>query len=249
MSYDHLIEPLIVIARDAGKIIMQHYEGEAKVEIKADESPVTSADLAANEHIMKELRALVPDMNIVSEEEKNDSYGVNDTFFLVDPLDGTKSYIKRTGEFTVNIGLIENSVPVLGVVYIPALGAMYYGSETGAFKQMDGETAKPISVNESTSEGLVVMASQSHLNEETQAYINNLNVKQFNSAGSSLKFCYVAEGAADIYPRFGPTMEWDTAAADAVLRAAGGSMTNPDGTPFTYGKAEYRNGHFIASAT
>ncbi len=245
--YKHLILPLVDIAYNAGQIIMQHYSGEIKVEIKEDESPVTSADLAANTYIVEKLKQLAPEINIVSEEEKNQQFSSRDVFFLVDPLDGTKSYIQRTDEFTVNIGLIKNGMPILGVVYIPAQKAMYYTGDDGAYKLIYGNgDAEKICVRDAKGQPLVVMASKSHLTQETKDYVQTLNVKEFNSAGSSLKFCYVAEGKADIYPRFGPTMEWDTAAAHAVLLAAGGNVTTAEGEAFAYGKPEYRNGFFIA---
>jgi len=247
-NHAHLSKPLQAIVREAGRIVMSHYNGEITVDIKDDASPVTQADKGANDYIVDQLQKLTPDIPIIAEESTNDS-AIADApkFWLVDPVDGTKSFIKRTGEFTVNIGLIEHNKPVIGMVLVPAKDTLYYTGDDGkAYKQVGEDHAFPITVRIPPTEGLSAVASVSHRTAETDDFLDKLNVKQFVAAASSLKFCLVAEGSADIYPRFGPTMEWDTAAADAVLRAAGGTVENPDGSIFAYGKNDFRNGFFIA---
>lgn len=247
MNIQLVIERLCVVAREAGEIIMQHYNPGVDITIKDDNSPVTAADIAANEHIVSALAELTPDIPIVAEESVNDTpMNEHSTFWLVDPLDGTKSFIKRTGEFTVNIGLVEKGTATYGVVYVPAQQVLYYTDAQKRAHRVNASGDQVIHTRNVPKEGMVVVASASHRTPETDDYIATLKVQSFMPASSSLKFCLLAEGKADIYPRFGPTMEWDTAAAHAVLHAAGGRVENPDGTPFTYGKAEFRNGHFIA---
>ncbi len=218
---------------------------------KDDNSPVTEADREADKLIVARLKALAPEITCVSEEgEKTPPPHAEDYFWLVDPLDGTKSFIKRTGEFTVNIGLIHARKPVLGVVYAPARETLYFTGEDGKAYRLRQGINRRINVRTPPPDGLSVIASASHLNETTQQYINALNVKDYVNASSSLKFCLLAEGKADIYPRFGPTMEWDTAAAHAVLNAAGGSVLTEEDAPFLYHKTEqelpWLNGFFIA---
>ncbi len=247
MNFSVIIPQLLDIAVEAGNIIMHFYKNGANVEIKEDNSPVTEADIAANDYIVEKLAEIAPDITIISEEgAKEQNKGM---FWLVDPLDGTKSFIKKTGEFTVNIALIDGSKAVIGVVYVPVTGDLYYTNEDGfAYKKSANDAAKRIEVRRvDESLGLVVVASKSHIDSQTEEYIKSLNVAEFISASSSLKFCLIAEGRADIYPRFAPTMEWDTAAAHAVLTAAGGEVLNPDGTEFIYRKKDFRNGFFIAS--
>jgi 3'(2'), 5'-bisphosphate nucleotidase len=238
------------IARQAGNIIMQHYAHPVDVTIKEDKSPVTAADIAANNYIVEQLKQLTPHIPIVAEENTvlmNKSGIDAHTFWLVDPLDGTKSYIKRTGEFTVNIALIHQGSPVLGAVYVPVKEELYYGEAgAGAYKQTGTEATKPIKARAQDSDGAVVIASHSHRTQETDAYISTIKVKSVRSAASSVKFCLLAEGVADIYPRFGRTMEWDTAAGHAVLLAAGGSVTTTSGAPLVYGKEGFENPHFLA---
>lgn len=229
------------IARQAGKIIMGHYNPDLTHELKDDDSPVTKADIEANEFIVNQLAANFPEIPVISEEgAKNASH--TGTFFLVDPLDGTKEFIKKTGHFTVNIGLVKNYRAFAGVIYAPVSDIIYYTDGIKAYK--DGEE---ITCRKTPSDGLVAVASKSHSNPETNEYIETLKVTKRISAGSSLKFCLVAEGIADIYPRFGRTMEWDTAAGHAILLAAGGNVTTMDGKEFLYAKNEiWENPYFIA---
>ncbi|NDF11464.1 MAG: 3'(2'),5'-bisphosphate nucleotidase [Proteobacteria bacterium] len=249
-DYRALSSALVDIAKQAGDAILKHYEGVVSIEIKADNSPVTDADIAAHTIITNALKKLTPDIPIISEE--NDAFlhfsELPNRFWLVDPLDGTKSFIKKTGEFTVNIGLIEEKKPVMGVVYVPVKGDMYYTGDDGAAYQKMYNHPKPrkIQVRSPAKDGVVVVASHSHRTPETDAYIKTLKVKELISAASSLKFCVIAAGGADVYPRMGPTMEWDTAAAHAILEAAGGSVCTLEGAPFTYGKPDFKNGYFIA---
>jgi 3'(2'), 5'-bisphosphate nucleotidase len=211
------------------------------VDRKEDASPVTEADRAADRLIVASLKILTPELPIVSEEgEKPDVAGARH-FWLVDPLDGTKSFIRGTGYFTVNIGLIENGVPVLGVVYDPVNDRMYRGSEEGAFCNDKPIRARPMRTPPTA------FISHSHINHATQDYLEARGVTERIPCASSIKFCFLAEGKADLYPRFGPTMEWDTAAGHAVLLAAGGKVVTPEGAPFTYGRAGFLNGSFIAS--
>jgi len=237
------INRIISLARQAGKIILDYYHADYSTEIKSDDSPVTQADIAADKFIVDGLLEIAPQIPIISEEGNKILPAGSHSFWLVDPLDGTKGFINKTGQFTVNIGLIENGKPTLGVIYIPTEDKMYWGSSAGAF--LDG---KPISCREAPADGLVVAASKSHRDAHTDDYIKHLNVKKFVPAASSLKFCMLAEGVADLYPRFGTTMEWDVAAGHAILQAAGGIMHNPDGSEFQYNKPEFRNsGGFIAN--
>lgn len=229
---------------------MRYFGQHGTVTDKADNSPVTEADLAANQHIVKRLRALSPEIPVISEESRNlDAPAAlqSGVFWCVDPLDGTKSFIKGMDEFTVNIGLIRDYAPALGVVYAPARSTLYWGvTGDAAWKQVDGGKAQRIRARKMPAEGATVFVSRSHKSFETDLYLRNISVAEEVPSGSSIKFCLVAEGVADLYPRFGPTMEWDTAAGQAVLEAAGGSMTTPEGHPFRYGKPEFRNGYFIA---
>jgi 3'(2'), 5'-bisphosphate nucleotidase len=245
-----LLERAVAIARDAGAVILPYYRTDTAVDGKDDGSAVTAADQAADALIVAALRALTPDIPVVAEE----SVAAGDVpdvsggrFWLVDPLDGTKEFIHRRDDFTVNIGLIEAGAPVLGVVLTPVDGRAWAGIVGGGAWEEDGDGARtPIAVRAPDPAGLTVVASLSHRNPELESYIATLAVRRSVSRGSALKFCLVARGEADIYPRTGPTMEWDTAAGHAVLLAAGGSMTTFDGQPFRYAKPEFRNGHFIA---
>lgn len=253
-SADALENGLIDIARLAGAAIMNIYKTDFDVRSKEDASPVTEADDAAEAVILPGLRALTPDVKIVSEESASrgdvpDVDGDTDFFWLVDPLDGTKEFIKRNGEFTVNIALIANGQPVLGVVYAPAIGKLYYGDPSGA-KLIEGDQepkTHQITVREMPKDGVVVVGSRSHGDPEAMnAFLGDLKVKELRPAGSSLKLCLLAAGDADLYPRFGPTMEWDIGAGHAVLKAAGGVVENMDGSQFCYGKADFRNPFFVA---
>lgn len=248
MQHSSLINPILQIAKEAGGIIMRHYSADSiNVERKDDHSPVTIADKDANDYIVGKLTALTPDIPIISEEGINEPTRADQRhFWLVDPLDGTKSFIKHTGEFTVNIALIEDGTPILGAVFIPNSGELFYTGEDGrAYMEISG-LKKRVEARKAGADGLVVIASKSHRTEETDAYISNLKVKEFISASSSLKFAMLASGKADCYPRFGTTMEWDTAAGHAVLLAAGGYVENIDGTPLKYGRENFTNPYFIA---
>ncbi len=250
----NMVETLIEISLNAGAEIMRIYKGDIDVRTKDDASPVTDADEAAEEIIIAGLRAASPDIPIVAEESVNageipDISGGR--FWLVDPLDGTKEFINRNGEFTVNIALIDQAIPVMGVVYAPALGKLYAGGPEGAYLRQDEGNGKwsvdrAITVRAPPEKGLTVVASRSHRNDETDAFIDRNNVAEIRTAGSSIKLCLIAEGQADLYPRLGRTMEWDIAAGHAVLKAAGGSVETIDGKPFTYGKPAFENPHFIA---
>ena len=237
------------IALEAGNAIMEIYVRDFKVEYKDDKSPLTEADLKANEIICSSLEKLYPNIPIMSEENKEDEYSVRkdrEYYWCIDPIDGTKEFVKKNDEFTVNIALIHNDTPVLGVVYAPAIDEMYEAKKGfGAFK--NGEKL-PLKVNTTPQMKLSVVASKSHLSEETQEFIDSLDTQEVEqiSRGSSLKLCMVAEGVADIYPRLAPTMEWDTAAADAIVREAG-KMTyefNSD-SPVVYNKENLLNPWFI----
>jgi 3'(2'), 5'-bisphosphate nucleotidase len=251
MTYQKYASGIYYITKKAGEIIMAFYNGKVQVMTKADESPVTAADLAANRYIMAELQKLTPDIPIVSEENseaENMQAAKGGTFWLVDPLDGTKSYIKQTGEFTVNIALIENGAPVGGAIYVPAKDVGYFTAEDGnAYKQDGNNLPVEIRVRPVPEDGLTVVASKSHRTPETDEYINKLpKVKELISASSSIKLCLIAEGKADVYPRFGRTMEWDIAAGHAILNAAGGKVTNVNGSAFVYAKEGFGNPYFVA---
>ncbi len=242
------LQTLVQIAQAAGTVVMRHYEAGCDARIKADRSPVTDADEEAEKLILAELARHFPKVPVVAEEAaaagKIVEAGAH--FFLVDPVDGTKEFVKRGGEFTVNIGEIINGEPVAGVVLAPAIGRLFVGrAGEGAFEISNGVT-RAICARAPASDGLVAVSSRSHPDPRTDELLKTLTIKGHTNAGSSLKFCLVAAGEADIYPRAGQTMEWDTGAGHAVLKAAGGTVTTWDGAPFTYGKPEFRNGPFIA---
>jgi 3'(2'), 5'-bisphosphate nucleotidase len=248
------------IAIAAGGSIMNVYDSPGEVDLKADGSPLTAADLASEAVIAARLAAEFPGLPVISEDAAITTSGLGargETFLLVDPLDGTKEFIIRSGEFTVNIAFIAGGRPVAGVVYAPALSRLWLGvlGAEAALVQADAATGRvgeatrqPIRVRPRPAGGLTAVASRSHLDAETAAFLAGLPVAGRNSIGSSLKFCLVAEGLADVYPRFGPTMEWVTAAGLAVLEAAGGRVLPPEGTPLRYGKDApgNKNGAFIA---
>jgi 3'(2'), 5'-bisphosphate nucleotidase len=252
------VTKLLRIAQSAAQEIMAVYASDFAVRAKADLSPVTEADAMAEKVILNGLGELWPDVPVLAEESAAAGRvpTVGARFFLVDPLDGTKEFLSRNGEFTVNIALIENGSPTLGVVYAPATSQMFWGERShgaGYAKVRIGEPLADIiwgamHVRSTPADGITVVASRSHLDENTTAYLEHCKVKSLTCAGSSLKFCLVAMGKADLYPRFGRTMEWDTAAGQAVLEAAGGKVCNVDGTPLRYGKAErgFDNPAFIA---
>jgi 3'(2'), 5'-bisphosphate nucleotidase len=246
-----LLDDVIALARNAGDEILAVYAGDIGVRLKADESPVTDADGRAEAVILQGLASLTPGMPIVAEESLDDGFvpAAGGSFWLVDPLDGTKEFISRNGEFTVNIALVERGVPVLGVVYAPALNRLYAGGDgVGAFSQCGHEQRAPAIVRPIPSEGLVVVASRSHGDAKAlDQFLDGRKVVKTVSAGSSLKFCLVATGEADLYPRLGRTMEWDTAAGHAVLRAAGGRVADLSGAELRYGKQGFANPHFVAA--
>jgi 3'(2'), 5'-bisphosphate nucleotidase len=245
----HLRDHLIAAAYEAGAAIMQVYGSDFAASRKADHSPVTEADVAAEKLILAALRKCAPDVPVVAEEQaaaEGVPQQIERRFFLVDPLDGTKEFVARNGEFTVNIALVEDGKPVLGVVYLPALDEMYAGHGHDAIRRKGGRT-EAIAARTVPESGAVMTISRSHAAKElVKAETLGEHVAGTIVAGSSLKFCRIAEGIADLYPRFGPTMEWDTAAGHAVLLAAGGSVATLDGAPLIYGKAGLRNPHFIA---
>ena len=257
MTSDEIMPIMRRLAIDAGARIMEFYRDDSlSVEAKADASPVTEADKAADALILDGLTTAFPGIAVVTEEQSDSHLASAAEFFIVDPLDGTKEFIQKRGDFTVNIALVRDGVPVLGVVYAPAKGRLFYtdGSggaveEMGAHDPAAPGPVTPISVAEPDAAGLSVVASKSHRDAATDAYISRYPVGDFKSAGSSLKFCLVATGEAVLYPRLGRTMEWDTAAGDAVLRAAGGKVVRfDDHSPLLYGKPGYENPFFIASA-
>jgi 3'(2'), 5'-bisphosphate nucleotidase len=245
------------LALQAGAKIMEIYDADDfEVKTKSDASPVTEADEAADKIIADGLRAAFPDAAIVTEEQSaTHDLAVSD-FFIVDPLDGTKEFVQRRGDFTVNIAWVEDGVPVAGVVYAPARGRLFRTlpgggavEEKAPFALDDVPNGTPINVREADNTALMVVASKSHRSPELEAYIDRYSVADSAAAGSSLKFCLVATGEADLYPRLGPTMEWDTAAGDAILRAAGGQVLfAEDLSPFRYGKDGFRNPYFIATS-
>ncbi len=257
MDFDRLVPVLRRLALEAGTRIMQVYNGpDFDVKAKSDTSPVTEADEAADALISAGLRAAFPDLALITEEQA-DSHALSArTFLIVDPLDGTKEFIQRRGDFTVNIAYVENGVPLRGVVYAPAQNRLFYTlpdgtavEETGNFDKSTPGPLQPIRVSTPDNAALMVVASKSHRDQATDDYISGYAVKDSKSAGSSLKFCLVATGEADLYPRLGRTMEWDTAAGDAVLRGAGGHVVRFDThEPLTYGKPGWDNPFFIAFA-
>jgi len=259
MTIPSLVAVMTDLALAAGREIMAVYHrGDVAADTKADDSPVTEADLAADRVIGQGLARSFPRIPVVTEEAA-DSHKLtgSDRFFLVDPLDGTKEFIRRRADFTVNIALIEDGVPVAGVVYAPAKDRLFRtrdGSDMGVWaeeivveKFAATGPARRLAPHDPDNAALLVVASKSHRDAETDAFIAGLPVAETKSAGSSLKFCLLAAGEADLYPRFGRTMEWDTAAGDAVLRAVGGQVLEAGArTPLTYGKAGWENPHFLA---
>ena len=241
---------------EAGDAIMAIYDtADVGIDKKADNSPVTSADLAADHIIREALGEIFPNAVIVTEEDSASHQSASERFFIVDPLDGTKEFINKRGDFTVNIGYVDNGAPVFGMVYAPAKERLFYTingqayEEAAPFSKADIGVQTKISVRHADNSALKIVASKSHRDAATDAYINKYKVADFQSAGSSLKFCLVATGEADFYPRLGPTMEWDTAAADAVVRAAGGEVLDFETLkPLRYGKSEFRNGFFLVTA-
>jgi 3'(2'), 5'-bisphosphate nucleotidase len=238
MTTPLLIDDLLQLARDAGAAILEVYNTDFDVERKQDDSPLTQADLASHHTIVEALQRLTPDIPVLSEESASIPFETRqswDRYWLIDPLDGTKEFIKRNGEFTVNIALIEGDRPTLGVVYAPVLDRLYYGSDSeGAWLQEGDAAVKQIQVASQRRHPVLVAGSRSHAGESLQRYLVNLGEHELVSMGSSLKLCLVAQGEADLYPRLGPTSEWDTAASQAVVEAAGGRVTTLDMQPLRY---------------
>lgn len=256
MDFQELVPLFRRLALQAGDRIMQVYSGpDFEVRAKGDASPVTEADMAADAVISAGLRAAFPEVPLITEEQAASHALTARTFFIVDPLDGTKEFVQRRGDFTVNIAYVETGVPVCGIVYAPAKGRLFYtradGSaveETGPFGPEPGPVTT-LRVSTPDNSALMVVASKSHRDQATDDYISRYAVRDMTSAGSSLKFCLLATGEADLYPRLGRTMEWDTAAGDAVLRGAGGRVvTFDDRQPLAYGKPGWDNPFFIAFA-
>lgn len=242
-----LLSPVSDIAQRAGQAILEIYSQEFDIEYKDDDSPLTRADLASHVIIRDALRELTPEIPLLSEESAQIDYATRSSwhrYWLVDPLDGTKEFINRNGEFTVNIALIENHQPVFGVVYVPVSGTNYTGwvaeseGSAEACRSRDSGEEKIISVRKPCAQPAVIVGSRSHANPKLQQYLESCGDYKLISMGSSLKFCVLAEGQADFYPRLGPTSEWDTAAAHAVVRAAGGKIILLDGSPLEYNRKE-----------
>lgn len=248
-----MLHEITGLAIRAGEEIIKVYSREFEVEYKEDSSPLTEADKAFHEVIDAGLQELAPAIPVISEEGADIPWAERSTyksFWLVDPLDGTKEFIKRNGEFTVNIALIEGNVPVLGVIYVPAKGILYYGQKgNGAYRQARGED--PVKIQRTLvgqSSAVRAVVSRSHPSPEVEEFLKPYSVASRVEAGSSLKFCLVAEDKADIYPRLGPTWEWDSAAGHAIAEAAGCFVTMPDGSPLTYNKESLKNPGFVVSA-
>lgn len=257
MNFDRLVTEMRQLALAAGDKIMEIYaRPDFEVRAKSDDSPVTEADEAADALISAGLAMAFPDVLIVTEEQAGTHERQAKDFLIVDPLDGTKEFVNRRGDFTVNIAFVQSGVPVRGIVYAPAKGRMFYtlanGSsveEIGPFDPQKPGAVQMLAVAQPDNAALNVVASKSHRDAATDAYIAKYAVRDMVSAGSSLKFCLVAAGEADLYPRLGRTMEWDTAAGHAVLAGAGGRVVRfDDHTPLTYGKPGYENPFFIACA-
>ncbi|WP_235296748.1 3'(2'),5'-bisphosphate nucleotidase CysQ [Portibacter marinus] len=255
MNWNKNLDELLGIAKKAGEAILEIYNSDDfGVEVKGDDSPLTKADKMANEIICSGLLDLFPEIPIISEENKQIPYSVRSKyphFWLVDPLDGTKEFIKRNGDFTVNIALIQNNVVIGGIVYTPVTEDLYYAYRNAGAFHVNGGTktplaSKPFHLNDI---GLRVVCSRSHLNEDTQHFVDGLNQPNLVSRGSSLKFLILASGDAELYPRLAPTMEWDTAAAQIILEEAGGKVINEEtGQPLIYNKEVLRNPYFVAYA-
>ena len=264
MSASPYLEPMIDLALAAGAKAAEIYETDFDTSVKGDGSAVTEADKLGEAIILEGLQAAAPDIPVLAEEaaSEGDIPALGDRFFLVDPLDGTREFVNKTGEFTVNIALIENGAPVAGVVYAPGCDKLFYGVVgEGAWLQIvppgcvrkDAEAPRKIDVREAPAGGPIAVASRSHRSPETEDYLKRIGAADFTPAGSSLKFCLIAEGTADVYPRLGRTMEWDTGAAQAVLEAAGGSVLALDESgeecgALRYNKKErgFDNPHFVA---
>lgn len=235
---------IVELAQRAGHQILRFYSGRPSVTLKKDSSPLTAADQASHDFLVNSLRSVIPDVQVISEESEEeinaqDSVGLH---WLVDPLDGTKEFIKGTNEFTVNVALVERGTPILGIVHAPALDVTYYGGrDLGAWKQIANDTAISISTRRADLSRMAVVASKDHAGPLVNSMLGRISNPELKSMGSSLKFCLVAEGKADLYLRDLPTMEWDTAAAHCIVRAAGGEIYTLEGNPLSYGKPALKN--------
>jgi 3'(2'), 5'-bisphosphate nucleotidase len=255
-SRDEIALFLAKAALAAGPAVMEEYERGCSVASKEDGSPVTSADQRAEVIICEFLKSLAPMPPVCAEESMaaGAKAPVAERFILVDPLDGTREFLAGNGEFTINVALIERGAPVAGAVYAPAIGRLWVGGETAfaceaqSGAELPGQESRRAIRTRSAPTSLVAFASRSHLDSKSDSFLKTLPIGETRFAGSSLKFCLIAEGLGDVYPRYAPTMEWDTAAGDAVLRAAGGGVFDPSGLPLSYGKVDngMRNGPFIA---
>jgi 3'(2'), 5'-bisphosphate nucleotidase len=254
MTLEHpptqILEQLVDISRQAGLAILQWYGGDMGITHKADDSPLTKADLASHKLIVTQLGKRWPEVPVLSEESAAIAWETRKAwqqYWLVDPLDGTKEFINRNGEFTVNIALVRDHRPVMGVVHVPVTGISYSGAiGAGAWRQKGTGAKAQISTRQPAASPAVIVGSRSHANPELAEQLEKLGPHELTSMGSSLKFCRVAEGLADFYPRLGPTCEWDTAAAQAVVEAAGGRVVKLDGSALDYNcKETYLNPHFF----
>jgi 3'(2'), 5'-bisphosphate nucleotidase len=252
MNLEELVEPVVATAIAAGAAILEIYATDFDVEAKEDDSPLTLADMASHRCIMAGLRSLTPDLPVISEESGLPDFEVRrawQRYWLVDPLDGTREFVKRNGEFTVNIALIEEHRPVLGVVHVPVSGKTYLGcTGRGAERRSAQGDREPVRIAIESASPVRVVGSRSHRGASLDGFLEKLGDFEMVPMGSSLKFCLVAEGAADIYPRLGPTSEWDTAAAQAVVEQAGGTVLQLDGKPLNYNaKPDILNAHFMVA--
>ena len=251
MNDSQLLFDVLDIAKEAGRIILRHFHSNQEAMTKLDASPLTIADLESNSYIRTQLASLYPSIPIISEESIPNTYDERtswSTFWLVDPLDGTKEFIKKSGYFTVNIALITNGLPVLGVIEVPFFDEVYYASNNEAYHTSRSSEEGPtrLHVRKLEPSNVAIVASRDHSGPAVQALCNLLPQASLKSIGSSLKFCLVAAGQADVYLRDVPTMEWDTAAAHAILRAAGGDIYTLDGSVLTYNKESLRNPHLLS---
>ncbi|MBT3196132.1 MAG: 3'(2'),5'-bisphosphate nucleotidase CysQ [Gammaproteobacteria bacterium] len=247
---ESLIEPLISLSQQAGRQILEIYEAGFSVTDKADNTPLTDADLAAHTTIVEGLKALTPDIPALSEESDAISFEERSSwqsYWLIDPLDGTREFINRNGEFTVNIALIEDHKPILGLIQVPVNDTLYYGwRKGGAWKKLPDHPVEPIQVRSPSEEQLVVAGSRSYQSEIMAEFLDKIGSHKILSMGSSLKSCLIAEGKADLYPRLGPTSEWDTAAAQCIVEEAGGQITDTSMRPLRYNtKESLLNPHFF----
>jgi len=237
----NLIEQLIKISKEAGKAILEIYNTNFDYQIKEDLSPLTDADTLSHNIICERLKVLTPGIPILSEESCNIPFSIRSQwcqYWLIDPLDGTKEFIKKNDEFTVNIALIENNNPIIGLIHNPVLNTTYWGSELGTFLSKKNNNPKKIAVQKSQLIKSRIICSRSHKSEELEVYLRSIGKHQIIHAGSSLKFCSIASGESDIYPRFNPTSEWDTAAGQCIVESAGGTVKTLDGKRMQYNKKQ-----------